>query len=138
MGFTSHATDLPPFLVVPGVRMPSTWPSWLRSLGLGPPHGGVGSILSLDSCGAAEPGTPFKDKKKNEGVTFASRNSSFFRKMMEFIGFHGWIEIRDLHQGFTSGISGTMVTFASRNSSFFWRKNGGFHRISWLDLRPNM
>lgn len=29
--------------------MPSTWPSWLRSLGLGPPHG-VGSILSLDSC----------------------------------------------------------------------------------------
>jgi len=30
--------------------MPSSWPSWLRSLGLGPPHGHVGSILSLDSC----------------------------------------------------------------------------------------
>ena len=30
-------------------QMPSTWPSWLSSMGLGPPHG-VGSILSLDSC----------------------------------------------------------------------------------------
>ena len=67
MGFTSHGDYR--------VRMPSTWPSWLRSLGLGPPHG-VGSILSLDSCGAAEPGTP-GDPQGTRG---------FF--LEEHVGFH--------------------------------------------------